>query len=394
MDEISSIEIVPLRKITTKVGSGATPRGGKESYIKNGISLIRSQNVYDYYFDREGLAFIDEIQANELDNVTVERNDILLNITGASVARCCKVPDNILPARVNQHVSIIRVNPSKADYRYVLYALNSPQIKKSLLNLAQGGATREALTKEKIENFDIPLPKLNIQHKIGDILSSYDDLIINNTRRIQILEELAQSIYREWFVNFRFPGYQEAIMVESEHGLIPEGWGYKSLETIAHIQWGDTSITKAAYKENGYDAYSATGLDGKLEYYDYERTGIVISAIGANCGKIWYASGKWSCIKNTLLFWATSKNVNDEYFYCHFNTSNLWPKRGAAQPFISLGDAQKIKVLVSTEKVMGEFKIIILPIFSLIKILRTKNSILRNQRDLLLPKLISGEIEV
>ena len=101
---------VQLKKITTKIGSGATPSGGQSAYQKSGISLIRSQNVHDFTFLKNGLAFINENQANNLNNVTVLENDILLNITGDSIARVCKVPKEILPARVNQHVAIIRAN--------------------------------------------------------------------------------------------------------------------------------------------------------------------------------------------------------------------------------------------------------------------------------------------
>ncbi len=102
-------EDTKLEKITTKIGSGATPLGGEKSYHAEGISLIRSLNVYDKGFRIKDLAFLDNNQADKLSNVVVESGDILLNITGASVARCCIVPEEILPARVNQHVSIIRL---------------------------------------------------------------------------------------------------------------------------------------------------------------------------------------------------------------------------------------------------------------------------------------------
>lgn len=150
--------LVKLQEITTKIGSGATPRGGQDSYKTTGITLIRSLNIYDFKFQYEGLAFIDETQAKQLSNVEVKLNDILLNITGASVARCCMVPPQILPARVNQHVAIVRVSPLIANPSYVFYCINSPQYKNRLLALAQGGATREALTKETISNFEISYP--------------------------------------------------------------------------------------------------------------------------------------------------------------------------------------------------------------------------------------------
>ena len=107
-----------LDEITTKIGSGATPRGGQNAYQEEGISLIRSQNVYDFSFSKGGLAFITDEQAKKLNNVTVEKGDVLLNITGDSIARTCIVPDEILPARVNQHVSIIRCKKGY-DSRFV-----------------------------------------------------------------------------------------------------------------------------------------------------------------------------------------------------------------------------------------------------------------------------------
>ena len=110
-----------LKDVTLKIGSGATPRGGSNSYIASGTSLIRSQNVLDFKFSESGLAFIDDNQADELRNVIVLENDILLNITGDSVARCCIAPFKYLPARVNQHVSIIRTIPKKAEFRFVFY---------------------------------------------------------------------------------------------------------------------------------------------------------------------------------------------------------------------------------------------------------------------------------
>src|SRR4030043_1046326 len=189
-------------------------------------------NVYDSAFEYSELAFIDEQQAKELSNVQVERSDILLNITGASVARCCMVPNNLLPARVNQHVAIIRIKKELANPRHILYCLISHRYKQKLLAIAQGGATREALTKEKIEDFEILLPSLATQNKITSILSAYDDLIENNLKRIKILEEMAQMIYREWFVNFRFPGHEKVKMVKSDLGMIPEGWMRMTLRDV------------------------------------------------------------------------------------------------------------------------------------------------------------------
>jgi len=147
----------------SKIGSGATPRGGEEAYKATGITLIRSMNVRDGAFLRDGLAFIDDEQAAQLDGVVVEADDVLLNITGASVARVCRAPANVLPARVNQHVAIIRPTAT-FNSRFLEQCLLSPAVKERLLKIARAGATREAITKSVIEQFRVIHPPREIQN--------------------------------------------------------------------------------------------------------------------------------------------------------------------------------------------------------------------------------------
>ena len=148
-----------LKKITSKIGSGATPRGGKAAYKTEGMSLIRSMNVHDRHFKKKDLALIDNDQAEKLSNVELQRNDVLLNITGASVARCCVVPEEYLPARVNQHVSIIRVNENTIKPELLCYLLTSKYYKDILLGIGEAGSTRQAITKVQLERFEISYPE-------------------------------------------------------------------------------------------------------------------------------------------------------------------------------------------------------------------------------------------
>ena len=156
-----------LGEICSKIGSGSTPKGGKDCYTNSGISLIRSMNVFDFRFSYDELAHISDIQAASLDSVTIEEKDILFNITGASVARCCMVPNNVLPARVNQHVMIIRPEKDFMSY-YLLCTLCSDKAKRSLLGMSQSGSTREAITKSEIESFKIVIPAT-------ELLKNYDN---------------------------------------------------------------------------------------------------------------------------------------------------------------------------------------------------------------------------
>ncbi|MGH8737157.1 MAG: restriction endonuclease subunit S [Burkholderiales bacterium] len=149
-----------MQSLTTKIGSGATPRGGEARYKSEGVALIRSLNVHDMGFRYEKLAFLDDAQANGLSNVVVQKGDVLLNITGASVARCCVVPADVLPARVNQHVSIIRPIAGKLSPEFLHYLLISRPYKHVLLQRGEeGGSTRQAITKAQIQKFKVAHPK-------------------------------------------------------------------------------------------------------------------------------------------------------------------------------------------------------------------------------------------
>lgn len=179
------LQSLQLGTVCSKIGSGATPRGGKEAYRGGATSLIRSQNIYNDRFVHDGLAFIDDDQADELRNVVVEDGDVLLNITGDSVARCCQVDPAVLPARVNQHVAIIRPKTEILDPRFLRYSLVSPTMQARLLALASAGATRNALTKGMLEALDIAAPLLPEQRAIAHILGTLDDKIELNRRRNQ-----------------------------------------------------------------------------------------------------------------------------------------------------------------------------------------------------------------
>ena len=229
-------KVYNLIDITSKIGSGATPKGGKEEYKDEGISLIRSQNVLDYTFTDDGLAFIDEEQAEKLKNVIIEENDVLINITGDSVARVCSVPKEYIPARVNQHVAILRANPELLDWAFLKYFLLTPFQKKQLLNLASSGATRNALTKSMLENFEINLPPLEEQKAIAHILGKLDDKIELNRQMNQTLEDMAQALFQSWFVDFD-PVHAKAAL---KHSTL-EGESENQGRSPQMLRWGEES---------------------------------------------------------------------------------------------------------------------------------------------------------
>ena len=239
---------VILGEVCSKIGSGATPKGGATVYIDEGTSLIRSQNVYNLSFSYDGLAHINEEAARKLNGVNVEEQDILLNITGDSVARTCLVPLDVLPARVNQHVAIVRPNHKVLNPIFLSYYLASPHMQALMLGLAVGkGASRNAMTKDMISAFKVPCPPMKIQTIIVDKLKAFDDLIVNNQRQIELLEEAAQRLYKEWFVDLHFPGYEDVQIVDG----IPEGWKRIPLGKTLRVVRGRSYSSKELSENEG-----------------------------------------------------------------------------------------------------------------------------------------------
>ena len=193
-------EVKKLSSITSKIGSGATPKGGNESYKTEGISLIRSLNVHNNEFLYKDLAHIDNEQAEALSNVEIKECDVLLNITGASVARCCIVPDDVIPARVNQHVCIVRTIQEKALPIFINRVLTNENFQANLLRLARSkAATREALPKSIVDNIQVPLPPLSLQQLFAQRIELIEKQKAEVQRTIKDLETLLASRMQYWF---------------------------------------------------------------------------------------------------------------------------------------------------------------------------------------------------
>ena len=191
-----------LLVLTSKIGSGATPKGGRKVYIDEGCHLIRSMNVQYNEFKYEDLAHITEEAAEQLKGVEIQENDVLFNITGASIARCCVVPIDALPARVNQHVSILRLKQDVLP-RFLSYILNSPKHQRELLEIGEAGSTRQALTKTDLENHVICYPNIDSQTKLlctlDSLKSKVDRLQENYDKISQECDALKQAILRQIF---------------------------------------------------------------------------------------------------------------------------------------------------------------------------------------------------
>jgi len=407
-----------LKNVTRKIGSGATPRGGEGAYQQDGIPLIRSLNIFDLNFNYDGLAFIDESQAEQLANVTVEKDDVLLNITGASVCRCTSVPDNLVPARVNQHVAIIRADRKNLDGKYLKYVLVSPSYKRALLGLATTGATREALTKSDIENFELKLPEIKTQSRIASILSAYDDLIENNEKRIKILEEMAQRLYTEWFVKFKFPGHKKVKMVDSgtRYGMIPEGWEVRKLQDLYETSSGGTPSRKNEmefYSDGSIHWVKTKELNdnyildteenitelavGKSSAKMFPRNTVLLAMYGATIGKLGILSQNAATNQACCAFLIKESLFSSFYIFQFLknSTSRLTALAfGGAQPNISQNTIKNLLMLRPADKVMEAYDSRIEVVFNGILFLQQSILVQTKIRNLLIPQLVSGKRKV
>ncbi len=378
---------VKLGEVLTFWGSGATPRGGKNSYKASGIPLVRSMNVHDLRFERSALAFIDEEQARELDRVEIRKNDVLLNITGASVARCCLAGASAVGGRVNQHVMILRADPSVADARWLALALAGP-CKGRLLAIAGSGATREALTRSDVADFAISLPSIGYQHQISEVLDSYDRLLENNRRRIEILEEMARLLYREWFVHFRFPGHENVELLDSDLGPMPEGWTDRRLGEFLELSYG--KALKSDDRKDGPNAVYGSG--GQVGWHDralVSGPGIVVGRKG-NVGSVYWSDRDFFPIDTTYYV----ESALPLRFLDQLLRTLKFIDSHAAVPGLSRDQAYGLVVAEPTSDLMSQYDTAVRPMYSLRQVLLDQAAILRKARDLLLPRLVSGELEV
>ena len=418
---------INLGSVCTKIGSGATPRGGKDVYLPRGpYALIRSQNILNDGFRHAGLAYISERHANGLAGVAVQDRDVLLNITGDSVARVCQIDSRILPARVNQHVAIVRPDPTTLDPDFLRYFLVCPETQAKLLSWAGSGGTRNALTKAMIEAFDVQAPEdVSEQRAIAHVLGTLDDKIELNRRMNDTLEAMARALFKSWFVDFdpvraRMEGRDTGLppdiadlfpdrLVDSDIGKIPEGWTVTPLDGLARFQNGlalqkfrprqaeaRLPVVKIAQMRAG-EANSGEWARATIRPECIIQDGdVLFSWSGSLLIKIW--SGGRAAL-NQHLFKVTSE-THPKWFFLHSLLSHLPEFRRIAQDkATTMGHIRRHH--------LTEARCVVPPAAVLVGVSDTFRCLLERQglneltrrtlaalRDTLLPKLISGEIRL
>ena len=379
--------IVKLAEVCEKIGSGATPRGGKEAYCDEGISLVRSQNVLDFNFSKEGLAFINDEQAKRLSNVEVHSGDVLLNITGDSVARACLMDDDYLPARVNQHVAIIRGSSHKILNDYILYYLQWR--KDYLLQLASAGATRNALTKVMIEQLELDLPPLDSQKQVVAILDSLQSKIQLNQKINDNLQQQASALFSS-FYDWSNTEVRYTDLIQILGGGTPKTgentyWnGNIAFFTPKDVGTPYTLITEKTITEEGL-----SHCNSRL----YPVNTVFVTARGT-VGKVGMSGVPMAMNQSCYALVGKETHQLLVYFYTLKAVDRLKHKAsGAVFDAITTRDFESEQIMKLSDDDAKAFLCIAEPMFQKVLNNCIENLRLSTLRDSLLPKLMSGEID-
>jgi type I restriction enzyme S subunit len=332
------------------------------------------------------------------------KDDILIATVGVNIGNVVIMREN--RGCIAQNLVGFRPNIKIISPHFLYYFLSWDRTQAYLKKLDIGSA-QPSIKVPHLLHVKIPCPVMMIQRKIAAILSAYDDLIENNTRRIKILEEMAQAIYNEWFVKFRFPGHEKVKMVDSELGKIPEGWEVKVLNEITTYQGGSQPPkTEHIYEpRRGYVRF----IQNRDYSSDQHPTFIKIDRRNRTCTEYDIMIDKYGEVGKIRFGLEGAYNValakiepvltnTREYIRGYLNQEKVRQYLNNASGASTRGSLNKshfnLKIVVPQSKLLSDYEIFSKTIISLILSYRRKNKILRQTRDLLLPKLMSGEIDV
>lgn len=391
----------------------------KKFFVEEGIPVIRGNNLTlgTKRFVEGGFVYITEEKAYELRNCEAITSDLIFTAAG-TLGQVGLIPKNAKYPRyiISNKQLRLRCDTTIALPEYLYYWFSSPQMREYIIN-QNTGASVPLITLGILRSLSVNLPPLPTQRKIAAILSAYDDLIENDTRLIQILEEMAQSIYKEWFINFRFPGHEKVKMVESELGLIPEGWEVKAISELCEfISRGVTpkySLGSSRYvinqKANRGSYMSISELKEldpnlwvpkeKLAHYG----DLLVNSLGeGTLGRVHYFTGPhktWAVDQHMTICRSSSPSITS-YLYMVLSSQEGQSRiqslktGGTNMTMLNISALRQFKVIYPGSSLLILYYELINPIQSLKSTLENKNINLRQTRDLLLPKLISGDIDV
>jgi type I restriction enzyme S subunit len=367
-------------------------------YTSFGVPIVRVSDFTDNSISINEINYISNDLAQEHIKHQLHFRDILIQTVGSwqsnpasIVGKVVTVPIELNGALLNQNA--VKIIPkSGIDKRFLYYRLKEENFKFHNLNHAQGAANQASITLESIKKFKFKLPTLHTQRKIAAVLSAYDDLIENNLKRIKLLEEKPQLTYEEWFVKMRFPGY-ETDKFDEVTGL-PEGWGKVKLGEVAEFKYGKMPKPENLTK-SGFPVYSGYRITSYTNDYLFEKPTLIVVARGVGgTGDVKITPEKcW--LTNLSIAILVKDSIYQNYLYYLLKDANLRSlDSGAAQSQITISNLENFIVIKSEIQLQKIFNTFIDKIFNQINILKNQNRLLKEARDILLPRLMSGMIDV
>ena len=379
---------VKLGEICERITSGGTPKANISSYYDPPtIPWLKTKEV-NYCRIRETENYISEEGLNNSSAKLIASNSVIIAMYGQGDT-AGRVAINKIPLTTNQACCNLTINKDKADYEFIYYQLCT--LYNKMVSL-KAGAAQPNLNAQIIKNLEVLLPSLQDQHRIATILSRYDSLIENYQKQIKLLEESAQRLYKEWFIDLRFPGHENTKIVDG----VPEGWEKKCVDSIYSIKYGKNLSTKLTEEKGDYPVYGANGVIGYYSEANCNEQVVLITSRGNGSGDVLMTYHKEAFITNNSFI----VTPLEEYFYCQLpftyqflkcaNFRNV--RTGAAQPQLTNQSIHTIDVILPTKDVIVEFCKKTDSNNSLIINLKEGIRHLTEARNRLLPKLMNGEI--
>ena len=396
------IKLADLCEVITK---GTTPSNIGAEFTDDGIKYIRSEMLTSSkYITEDGFLYISEDTHNKLKRSQLKAGDILFSMAGVYLGKTAILRECDVPSNTNQAVALIRVIPEKCNREFVYYYLNLPEVVKSV-NSITGQAAQPNINLKQIGNIPILLPSREIQDQIVFLVSAYDDLIEKNQKQIKLLEEAAQRLYKEWFVDLRFPGHETTPITDG----IPEGWIASTVGSICDLK-KDTVLASKIAADTPYIGLEhmpradfclsnwGTAEDATSNKFRYAENDIIFGKIRPYFHKVGFtlnngvvSTDSFVMVAKQGLWGLLLMTVFDKAFVDYtYQTC----KEGAKMPRADWNQMEKYPVLVPSDDVRKKFEDYIWTVTRRIKALALQNHALAEARDRLLPKLMNGEIEV
>ena len=372
-----------------KIGSFAKVKGGKR--LPKGAQLydeptehpyIRVTDMFSDGLNSLHIKYIDQQTHDSISRYTISKNDVYISIAG-TIGRVGMVPDTFNGANLTENAAKITDIDSSFSPRFLMYFLRS-HLGQGQIAAKTGGTSQPKLALYRIEEIDCPKLQRDMQDEIVLAAKNYDDLIENNRRRIQLLEESARLLYWEWFIHLRFPGHEQVKITDG----VPEGWEKKPLKQIASLNYG--KALKAEVRVPGpFPVYGSSGEVGNHEKPLVKGPGIVVGRKG-NVGSVYWVNTDFYPI-DTVYFISSEES---SLFLYHALQNVQFINTDVAVPGLNRDMAYSREILVPDDKNYQRFLLEVLPIQEQINKLQDYNIKLAQARDLLLPKLMSGELAV